>query len=396
MGILEAEFRPNPDYEIVPLPNLTDAECAAFEGLRDDPECFGILRPRDGSGLRIKSICRQTAALLDSLAVAPGLPEQVRQLPPSEAERHVLDLVLGDAIQVRLDGVYRSGVAAFGLIVQPQAFKGELGRLAQLSLDAVRFGDALPIDDPLRLSAQIYFFNRLPQTPRWARLLPNDEAHARYLGIDAGGRCSKLLRALGGKMADAPELQGWLLWSARESGETSQRRSFSYKLYVSPRPEELPEALPKIVAAFVDFGVLRMKIGAGLGGLLRPDKIVAYFEEFGQLEAVAQRLLADLKGVAPHGVPFTAELGGAGLVSWGMDPHETRSFSWQETSSWRLWITNRLAAAILDARASPESGLTAWRYALERLSVEGVDVQTWAPTAEYERRIAAARRTQGS
>ncbi len=85
MGILEAEFRPNPDYEIVPLPELTDAECAAFDGLREDPECFGILRPRQGTGLRIKSICRQTAALLESLFMVPSLPAQLRQLPPSGA-----------------------------------------------------------------------------------------------------------------------------------------------------------------------------------------------------------------------------------------------------------------------------------------------------------------------
>jgi uncharacterized SAM-binding protein YcdF (DUF218 family) len=58
--------------------------------------------------------------------------------------------------------------------------------------------------------------------------------------------------------------------------------------------------------------------------------------------------------------------------------------------SWRLWLTHRLARALLAARAArasgPTTGSTAgataaepWQIALERLRLEGVSTETWTP-----------------
>ena len=44
-----------------------------------------------------------------------------------------------------------------------------------------------------------------------------------------------------------------------------------------------------------------------------------------------------------HGVPFTAEISPDGLLSWGADP-PGRSFSdGADSTSWRMWVTRRLA-----------------------------------------------------
>ena len=63
----------------------------------------------------------------------------------------------------------------------------------------------------------------------------------------------------------------------------------------------------------------------------------------------------------------------------------------QMQESWRLWITNRLARALLAARASPAAEIEPWQFALDRVRLEGVDTETWAPSqrmwAEYEKEM---------
>ena len=57
--------------------------------------------------------------------------------------------------------------------------------------------------------------------------------------------------------------------------------------------------------------------------------------------------------------------------------------SWMGRESWRLWLTNRLANALLTAKRTPASSsassLRPWQYALERLRLEGVDTSSWTP-----------------
>jgi hypothetical protein len=80
-------------------------------------------------------------------------------------------------------------------------------------------------------------------------------------------------------------------------------------------------------------------------------------------------------------VPFTAALDEAGLLSWGIDPpkHE-QSLGWAAHESWRLWLTNRLAAALLLAKAGPSSQVEPWQFAIERLRFEGIEPYTWTPS----------------
>jgi hypothetical protein len=51
---------------------------------------------------------------------------------------------------------------------------------------------------------------------------------------------------------------------------------------------------------------------------------------------------------------------------------------WQERESWRLWVTNRLALALVAAQR--DGGvLEPWQYALARIEFEGIDATTWTP-----------------
>ncbi len=171
---------------------------------------------------------------------------------------------------------------------------------------------------------------------------------------------------------------------APAAGRGAARGAATYKLYVSPQPEALPIAFGDILAALAAAGAPQLKIGADFRGVLRPDKIVAHFPDFESLAAGAARLaerlggMGGMGGIAAQGVPFTAEIGGDGLLSWGVDPPlpAGRSAAWRE--SWRTWLCRRLALALLAGRGSaPEP----WRFALERLRLEGVDTESWAPGA---------------
>jgi len=112
---------------------------------------------------------------------------------------------------------------------------------------------------------------------------------------------------------------------------------------------------------------------------------VIYFSEMDELWETAQRLATALAGCPVHGVPFTAPIGeDDGLLSWGVDPsQEFTTPLWTERESWRLWVTNRLAASLLSAKKNPEANLEPWRFAMERMRLDNVDTDTWTPLGNF-------------
>ena len=282
-------------------------------------------------------------------------------------------------LEVRDGDGFVSGAAALALLGAPPAEAGDVGSLARLSLAALRYAAALELDDPQRLSARLYFYNRAPVSPRWARRLPDAEATAAYLGAAPGTALARRLAAdWQGPAEDAP---GWLSW-ARLRGTRRPAAGPTYKLYVSPPADRLPQVLEILVDALATTPASAFKVGVGAAGVLRPDKLVVYFSRFDDLGAAAQGLTRKLAGLPAHGVPFSAEIAGDGLLSWGMDPPaEERSLPWQASESWRLWVTNRLAVALLEGKRAASEEVPPWRFALERLRLEGVDVDRWTPAA---------------
>lgn len=152
----------------------------------------------------------------------------------------------------------------------------------------------------------------------------------------------------------------------------------THKLYVSPLPDALPAAFARMLETIERLPVAHFKVGADAAGLLRPDRIVLYFDDPATLAAVADALARALAGMPAQGVPFTAPIDDAGLLSWGMDPPaETRPLSWLPAESWRSWLCRELASSLLpdgDAPAPIEP-------ALERLRRRGVDLERWVPAA---------------
>lgn len=374
--ILGRAFRANPAFELVLYDRLPPEERKALAELRKDPDFYGILRPREGAAaLGVKSVDRETALLFLTLREPGPLPSYMEALLGEGTPRTVARLVADGILEVEHGGGFVFGAAALPLLGGKEGGGETPGRLAGISLDALRYGQDLHVDDAFVLSYRLYGYNRRPLTPRWRRLLGDGDAVLSWLGIGPGGRWRQELDR--GWESRGPN-EWWLSWQSRAPVDGLTGSGATWKLYVSPAPEVLPESFGAILEALAAARAPHFKVGADAWGILRADKIVAYFPSFELLAAAADALASRLSGMPAQGVPFTSEIGGDGLISWGVDPPREESALGGE--SWRLWLTHRLARALISAR-SADAGSEPWRFALERVRLEGVDTDTWTPGA---------------
>jgi hypothetical protein len=239
------------------------------------------------------------------------------------------------------------------------------GRIAHLSQAALRLAAGPGLADPADVARWLYRFGTLPRGHAIERDFGPGDDPMIVLGLTAGGRSRRLLDAA----YQPTTTPGWYSFYGVGGPAPSMP---ACKLYVSPRPDALPDAFPAIAEAFVRAGVRSFKVGRGIEGVLRPDKIVAYFEERAHLERAVEVLGRALQGCPAQGVPFTAEAGGDGLISWGVDPLGGRL-----GVSWRSWITRRLAASLAAPRRRQPVDRVA--IALADLRGAGVDTDRWQP-----------------
>jgi len=379
LGLAERSFRAGTEYELVVFDRLAAEEQMLLAELREDAGFYGILRPREGSGRTIRAVDRDTA-LLWLGAQSPGrLPffvwESESELPL--AERRVTQLVLDGVLEIEMEGAYVSGARALDILPKRDA-GAATGRLRALSHDALRYGETLGLENPEELAARLYTYGGVPLSPAWTRRLQNSDDVLAFLGVTPGTPLHDRLTSRFTRAADKDE-SSWISWS-RPSRRTPGPSEPTYKMYVSPMPEDLPKAFGEVVEMLTEHDHLQFKVGGSALGLLRADKLVVYFEDVESLQRAANALVSRLGSVSPQGVPFSAEIALGGLLSWGMDPPRTaRVLTWQGYDSWRLWIVRRLASAMLAAQHESASDVDPSRYAMERLHLDGVDVDGWVP-----------------
>ncbi len=382
LNLSQAVFRANAKYRLLPFEHLPAEQRRALGSLQGDPEFFGVLVPQQEGGLTLKSVCR-TAALAWYAVQQPGvLPRLAREGQGGEDEAAIHRLVLDQVLEVKVGDGFVSGIharEALGLLRQDD--DDGSGVIASLSRRALQYGQALDITDKLKLSARLYFYNRRAVTPAWTRRLAGQQQVARYvrLGDD------RLLNSGWREESSGGAATAWRVFRLRTPERRGGERS-RHKLYVSPTVENVPDALEALADLANSGTVTYFKICGDLYTLFRPDKIVAYFGTTDARLRAAEMLASKLGGMQAQPVPFTSEYGGNGLLSFGTDPPPDRQLLvWQESESWRLWVTNRLASALVEARSAPRGDVEPWRYALERLSLEGVDVASWTVKTSVER-----------
>ncbi len=241
------------------------------------------------------------------------------------------------------------------------------GRLARLSLAGLQHAQELGVGTVEAIATRLYSWNRLPASA-WRRVAWQADVLQAEVRTAAGQEWVLV--------APGPPAGPWWAWRPRAS--PPEAPGGIWKLYVSPQPMQLGNAVRATLAACSELPVTSLKYGGDAQGMLRPDKLVVHFETREAVHVAAARLSPMLAGCPVHGVPFSGELGGDGLISFGCDPPPGSPAS-RTGLSWRAWITRRLAEVLANpARAGPES----WRAALDDVARAGVDPATWAPTID--------------
>ncbi len=320
----------------------------------------GLLTPEAGDFRAPRVVNRSTARLFVELA-------HPRLAPPSIPIHSLQALVLDGVLEIRAGRRYVSGGAAHRIFFPNADGPAPSSALATLSLDALRQTAAFELPDVSASARLLYAFNTLPATPAWRERYPDAEALGRELLRDMphGSRLQ----------ASDPEAGGaWLSWDRTPLPRPGRR---IWKLYLSPMPELVR---PSLHAAARVAGAISMKVGRDLYNILRPDKLVLYFSSRRGMLQAARRLSRDLAGVAAQGVPFTGQLFDSALISWGVDPAgRGRAAPWAGDESWRAWLTQRLASALAQAARDRGCIVPAWRFAMDRVSLDAVDVESWSP-----------------
>lgn len=370
MDIAAQVFRCARSFDLVPYNRLpaysdrfADVECLNGDG-------FGVALSLDNNGAQLE-IDADTALLLYVLEQPGLLPDHVLRDSRADVTDRVMDLVYSKLLEIRVDGQFISGADAvlhFSSPCDPRS------RLARLSHEAVR--QALCLDDVQvhMISSSLYRYHTVPGSRKVRTRLRNEQA---YLGIDALRAHWRVSNADGG---------WYYCHSRRDSSEVDEQA----KLYVSPVFEALPDAVRITADTLSGHPGTSFKIGTDVSGLLRPDKLIAYFPSVDSLLTVSAELQQRLGTMPAHGVPFTASLSADGLLSWGVDPNQVPG---AERKSWRQWIVERLAQLIAEYKLDPEYHTEKIRHEetgvapdnghlqriLARLSLDGVDINTFQP-----------------
>lgn len=378
MLIGQAVLRSNPRYELVLLDRLEPDERAQVTEEADGRHApYGLLRPTPDSTLEPRVVSTDTALLFLTLAVPGPCPEYVRTGLGANLAAALGRLVLDGILEVEVDGEFRSGAAGWAPLNPVGRESRHGGRTVELSEEAIRYGQALVSLAPLPaalVATRLYMYGRRPVTPALRRQLSSQWI--------LGGASKALRQAWIETAATSPDTP-WRSWQPRRSGERGRRPTVSFKLYVSPTTETLPAAVSAVATVLAEApGVTGFKVGRTVDGVTRPDKMVAYFSSLEDLHEGARRIRDEAGACRPHGVPFTAGVTDDGLLSWAIDP-PGGSTDRAHRSSWRTWVAMRLAEYLLDARAGEPAGNgeagEAWRVALARLGLDGVDTDTWVP-----------------
>ncbi|SEI53230.1 hypothetical protein SAMN05216327_102275 [Dyadobacter sp. SG02] len=376
--LLHATFRSNPEFELIEQGNLNQQELRALADLNKDPEFFGVFRRAytDERG-SAKLAYKEVALLFYFLQNAGELPQYFKSGYDDEVNLTMARLVLEGIFEIKAGGHFYSGAAA-------QTFLYELRErdpnrshpLFEISSGAIRYAVQLNEADAASLAGKLYAYNTAPLFLTSANALKTFEDVVAFLGI---GRNDPLTHELleNWHTHEPGQKYSWISWSRKRKERHDARVRSTYKIYISPVLEELPEVFEKAVRVLTGSGAFSFKIGMNREGLLRPDKFVAYFNAFDHLTAAAGQLDGVLKGHKAQGVPFTAPLDGSGMLSWGMDSATDGILKDREGGSWRAAVTEKLAASISLSKTEKLSQEECVDFVLKKMMLEGIDPTTW-------------------
>lgn len=346
---------------------------AAVKKMTGQDSVPALLIPKAGHGT-VKAIDANLLHLLENLAQSLEVSNIDR------APNSLKALILDEVVELRTPAGFVSGPEAAPLITPRVTDFPVDDPIAQLSLEAIRYAATLPVSEPRLLSARLYRYNTMPCSTDLRLAFGSAPQIAGMMGL-AGS--SPLLQRLTGAEYDRVDHIHWHAWSRRSHVDDAAIDKLRYKLYVSPDPRTTVDVVERTVGIAIELKVPSFKLGKSLANLLRPDKFILYTDSSAALDVLATELSRELAEYPVQGVPFTKCIDGRGMLSTGADPPRSLCLSgWAQAESWRAWIADRLALAILQARAFSKSASAHCEFALGKLSVEGIDTRDWTPYPE--------------
>lgn len=373
-------FHSSPSYGLVELTHLSRSEQDALAGLSADENVFGVFKPlRSASDLSYKVAYKDVALLFYFLQQPSELPACLKNNYDDEMNATLARLVIDGILEISSGGEFVSGSASQEIIFQGGSKRAhiKIPRIARLSNHAIRYALHLNGLDSQTLSGRLYFYNTDPALTE--TILLNDFKDVeRFLGIPDNSSLKKAL-AKNWYYRQPNETYPWLSWHCRDRPHTDWQNNDTYKLYISPVLHSLPEAFKTSVDVLTATKAFGFKTGSNAKGLLRPDKFVAYFNSFSDLQEASIMLVSKLKALSAQGVPFTGQLDEEGLISWGVDPPRKGVMENFEGGSWRTTVTEKIAAAITQAKSETLDYESSLDFVMNKISLEGIDPVTWTP-----------------
>jgi hypothetical protein len=357
-----------------------------LSGLAEESEIYGIFEPTDlHSTLSIKVAYLEVALIYLHLLGNDQLPHYLALAPGEKTHTTITQLVLDHILEIEYDQSFVGGRAALKWIYRDHSynFPDQGNHIAKISLQSIHYAYCINITDIKILAAKIYTAHTYPMDSRKRLAFLAAQSIIQFLVPAADKELDYLLTEnwLAGNNGANP---AWLIWHSKKNKRSylTSNDKPQLKLYISPRHEDFPAVFKKSLTILSATSAFSFKTGATIAGLLRPDKMVVYFENEPDLHFAASLLKPVLREFDAQGVPFSCQLDEKGLLSWGMDPPGKSSNNYPDGSSWRYRISYQLAVAIIEAKIE---GLTLseclpfLKYKLENI---GVDMKSWSPLQE--------------
>jgi hypothetical protein len=381
ISFVKEKLQPCPSYRLIEWNQLGLAQIEMLSGLYDETEVYGIFQPVDKlSNLTLKVAYKEVALLYFHLEHVNILPRYLYLSGEQKINSTIVQLVLDSIVEIEYNGNFVSGSAAIKAIFGETLFETSLvpDHLSQLSMEAIQYGLLLRNLDMRSLSYRLYTFNTTPWDEFAKSKFNADSSVKEFLFCYADNEINNLLNQYW-EPDDLSEEKYWLSWKKMAAGKNyciAQDKP-TFKLYISPGIHDLPKLFYQLIHVLSASQTLSFKIGNTVQGLLRPDKMVAYFESKKALMETAALLKKELTGYTPQGVAFTAQIDETGILSWGVDPPVTDILSTIEAGSWRLKVTDQLALAIVQAQADQLSFGESVQFIQAKLLSVGINTEDW-------------------
>lgn len=385
--LLDRTVRLNPQYQMIRLRSARGPVREIARRLSADRDLYGLLLSDAAEQLPAKAIGRDVWDLLSALQSPRSARIDGVDTSPEYAQ-FLKKQIIDGVIEVATDSGFKSGINAVDGLGKLLAVSQPVNEIQRLSWRAIELAYRSAIGEVNQLACRLYFYNRLPVSRHWLTRFPNESHILRFLQLERDGSWPGMPAAI---RAGTPKPSSkdrilfhryWRSWIVRASRRIKPAKSQVFKVYLSPVPDGMAKVLHIALDLLPGSGAFHMKAPRTVQGILRPDKIIAYFTDRRDAEAFGRQVLEKSPSVEAQGVPFTSAIDAGALASWGVEPPASaQAFAWQERNSWRFWVALRIARAILNVRKAQAKDPV--HSILSAVEVSGIDTRRWLPTSQH-------------